>query len=404
MPRLSFPVLPRPCGAWLVAWLAVAGPALAAEPEGAPPPAATAQLPQQAAPVAVGDLLAQAAAAAAEQRWPAAIAAWQAVLAREPARREVRQRLADALFETGRTVEARAEYQRLLGERLEAENLFRLSRLLRDSGATIDALRLAEQGQSAFPADPRFPTLRVDLLLKLGDTASAGRLAAALPPTADGQLAAGRLAEAGEQWATACRAYRAALAAGGGKPAEEGMRRCRQQAVKLGPWLIFAAPGWQAGGVPPVFRQRMSGVEMSVVAAPAGRPAEALRSALLARLPPDSLTPPLPPEDLAAFAALSAEHEAGKGNHTDAPEAAHQAVLDALQGPVALVVEPAVAGQALCARAAPRPGRESASLPPIAACLSAEGDLVYLLAGRIEAATARQWLLTALAAGRLKEE
>lgn len=400
MPRQSFPALPR--GGWLIGLLAAAGLALAAEPEGTPPPAATAQLPQVGQQVSVGELLAQADAAAAEKRWPAAIAGWQAVLAREPARHELRQRLAEALLNAGRSVEARSEYERLQRERPEAENLFRLSSLLRDSGATIDALRLAEQGQAAFPADPRFLPLRVDLLLRLGDQAGASKLAGLLPATVDGQLAAGRLAEAGEQWAAAFRAYRRALTAGGGKPAEEGLRRSRQQALKIGPWLVFAAPGWQVAGAAG-FRQRSSGSAMEVLAAPAGRPAEALRSALLARLPPEQLTPPLPPEDLAAFAALSAEHEAGKGNHTDAPEAAHQAVLAALQAPFELVVEPAVAGQPLCARAAPRPGREAASLPPVAACLSAEGDQVYLLAGRIEAATARQWLLTALAAGRLKE-
>lgn len=402
MPRQSFPETPR--GGWLIGLLAVAGLALAAEPEGTPPPAATAQLPQVGQPLTVGELLAQADAAAAEKRWPAAIAGWQAVLAREPARHELRQRLAEALLNAGRSAEARSEYERLQRERPSADNHFRLCGLLRDSGAMRAALRLAEQGQAAYPADPRFPTLRADLLLRLGDPAGAAQLASVLPASADGQLVAGRLAEAGEQWAAACQAYRRALAAGAGQPAEAGRQRCLRQSVKVGGWQVFAAPGWQPLAGRAAFQQQAGALEVEVGAAPAGAPEAALRAALTARVPRELLTPAAPPEYLAAFAAASQDHEAGKGQHTDASEAEHQSVLEALQAPVAIVVDPASAGQPRCARAAPRASPAPAGLPaPWAACLSPDGKLVYLLAGKIDAESARRLLGAALAGGREEE-
>lgn len=377
--------------------------AQAADGDAAKPPPAKTSVPITA-PASIADMLAAADAAAKERRWPAAIAGWQAVLAREPGRNELRRRLADALFENGRGIESRAEYERLIRERPDADIQFRLIGLLREAGANIAALRLAEQSQTSFPGDARFLPLRVDLLLSLGDQAGADKLAGTLPASREGQMSEGRLAEAGEHWAAAWRAYRRAAAAGAGKPAEEGLQRCQRQAIHLGRWWVFAAPGWQAMPAQSTFRQRLQGVEIQLAAAPAGNPAEALQSALSARLPRDLLTPPAPPEVLAAFAAQSADHQAGKGEHTNASEADHQAVLKALQAPFEITTDALAPGQALCARAAPRQEVDASAMPtPITACIPPENGLIYVLTAKMDVATARQWLRQAIAAGRVEE-
>lgn len=369
-----------------------------------PPPAKTASSLPVNAPPTTAELLRNAETAAQEGRWPAAIRGWQSVLEREPARLEIRHRLADALLAQGRSAEARAEYEQLMRQAPNADIQLRLIELLRDAGSHIAALKLAEQGQGSFPNDTRFVPLRIELLLRLGDRSGADQLASSLPKNREGWLAEGQLAERNAQWARACQAYRRALAADGGKTAEAGLQRCRQQTIQLGRWRAFAAPDWQAVPAQASFRHRQLGSEVQVLAAPAGKPEEALQAVLAARLPRELLTPPAPPEVLAAFAAKSAEHQAGKDEHTNASEADHQAVLKALQAPFEVTLDASKPGQAQCVRAAPRPEVDASGMPlPVMACLAPENALIYVLTAKMDASAARQALNQMIAAGRVEE-